>query len=235
MAKDAPPPPDEPSAGELAYRRIRADIVFGRLPPGRKLGLDRMRATYGVGIGTLRELLSRLASENLILAEGARGFEVAPVSEEEFREVTALRLLLETHAMERAFAAGGLEWEAGVVAAHHKLASTERSLLHGAAADPETWKRYDWEFHRALIAACGSSVLLGAHAAIYDRYLRYQMVAVVFRGEAAAAEHRRLLEAALARDAATARAALAEHLESCVAHVVASGALRPFAPPRRAG
>jgi DNA-binding GntR family transcriptional regulator len=28
--------------GELAYRRIRGDILFGRLPPGRKLKLDRL-------------------------------------------------------------------------------------------------------------------------------------------------------------------------------------------------
>ena len=41
----------------------------------------------------------------------------------------------------------------------------------------ETWKRYDREFHRALIAACGSQVLLETHAQIYDRYLRYQMIA----------------------------------------------------------
>lgn len=219
--------------GEAAYRRIRADIVFGRLAPGQKLGLDRMRETYGAGISTLRELLSRLASEGLIVAEGQKGFEVAPVSNEDFREVTSLRLLLEAHAMEESFAAGGLDWEGGVVAAHHKLAALERRLLAREEVDVETWKRYDWEFHRALIAACGSRLLLQAHAAIYDRYLRYQMVAVVFRGEAAAEEHRRLLDSALARDGAAGRQALAEHLGSCVQHVVETDALARFVGENR--
>lgn len=223
------------SVGEAAYRRIRADIVFGRLTPGQKLGLDRMRETYGASISTLRELLSRLASEGLIVAEGQKGFEVAPVSEEDFREVTSLRLLLEAHAMEESFAAGGLEWEGGVVAAHHKLAALERRLLAGESVDVEAWKRYDWEFHRALIAACGSRLLLQAHAATYDRYLRYQMVAVVFRGEAAAEEHRRLLDSALTRDSAAGRQALAEHLGSCVRHVIETGALVRFAGEGRRG
>ncbi|MBB5692735.1 GntR family transcriptional regulator [Muricoccus pecuniae] len=235
MARNAISAPEEETVGEAAYRRIRSDIVFGRLTPGQKLGLDRMRDTYGASISTLRELLSRLASEGLIVAEGQRGFEVAPVSEENFREVTSLRFLLEAHAMERSFAAGGLDWEGGVVAAHHKLAAVERRLLAGQEAEVETWKRYDWEFHRALIAACGSKLLLQAHEAIYDRYLRYQMVAVVFRGEEAAAEHRRLLDSALARDSVAARQALAEHLEGCVAHVSQTGSLARFAgEPRRA-
>jgi DNA-binding GntR family transcriptional regulator len=219
---------EDSSVGEAAYRRIRADIVFGRLAPGQRLGLERMRETYGTSISTLRELLSRLASEDLVVAEGQRGFEVAPVSAAELQEVAALRLLLEAHALEQSFAAGGLDWEGGVVSAHHKLATLERSLLAGDPADAALWKRYDWEFHHALIGACGSRTLLKAHTAAYDRYLRYQMVAVVFRGEVAADEHRKLLDATLARDAAAAREVLRGHIEGCVTQVLDMGGLNAF-------
>ena len=41
---------EEETPGEAAYRRIRADVVLGRLAPGRKLGLDGLRAIYGVGV-----------------------------------------------------------------------------------------------------------------------------------------------------------------------------------------
>jgi hypothetical protein len=74
-------------------------------------------------------------------------------------------------------------------------------MLDNDRADPELWKRYDWEFHHALISACGSQVLMETHASIYDRYLRYQMVAVIFRGEIAAQEHQILLDCAVRRDA----------------------------------
>lgn len=221
------------SSGEAAYRRIRADVVLGRLAPGRKLGLEGLREIYGVGVGTLREALTRLAAEGLVIAEGQRGFAVAPVSAEDFREIADLRLLLECEAIEAAFAAGDLDWEGGVVAAHHKLAVLERRLLAGEMADASLWKHYDREFHHALIAACGSTALLETYAAAYDRFLRYQMVAVVFRGAIAAEQHAALLGCALARDAARARDILRAHVEGCVDHVVHGGALAPFATGKR--
>jgi len=208
------------TVGEKAYRQIRADIVFGELAPGQKLRLDALRQRYGVGIGTLRELLSRLVTEGLVVAEGQRGFEVSPVSAANLKEIAALRLLLEGHALEQSFAAGDMEWEGGVVAAHHKLAQMEKRMVKDQRDETELWKRYDWEFHRALIAACGSAALLDLHAPIYDKYLRYQMVVGIYRGGAAAEEHHRLLACALERDAATARAILATHVNDCVDYTV---------------
>ncbi len=232
----ATPAREEDTPGEAAYRRLRADVIHGRLPPGRKLGLEGLRQAYAAGVGTLREALTRLASEGLVVAEGQRGFSVAPVSAEDFREVADLRLLLECHAIRDSFAAGDLDWEGRVVGAHHKLAVLERRLLAGEPTDPAEWKRYDREFHATLIEACGSTVLQETYAAAYDHYLRYQMVAVVFRGAVAAEQHARLLAAALARDADAACRVLEAHLVDCVAHVVQSGALLRFAgaTPRRA-
>jgi DNA-binding GntR family transcriptional regulator len=210
------------SLGEQVYQRIRADIVFGRIPPGAKLRLDRMKAEYGAGIGTLREILNRLAAEGLVLAEGQRGFEVPPLTEQNLRELADLRLLLESHALAQSFAAGDMEWEGRVVAAHHKLHVMERRMLAGAA-ETGLWKRYDWEFHQALISACGSRELMAAHASAFDKYLRYLMVSLCFRGEAAAAEHRALRDAALARDAGLAIDVLKRHVASCVEETLASG------------
>src|SRR6266446_7609409 len=92
---------DDASVGETAYRRIRTDIVFGRLAPGQKLTLDRMKEAYNASVSTLREILNRLSSEALIKAEGARGFEVMPTSPENLRQVASMRQLLECHALDR--------------------------------------------------------------------------------------------------------------------------------------
>jgi DNA-binding GntR family transcriptional regulator len=214
------------TAGEKAYRRIRGDIIFGRLSPGQKLKLEGLKESYGVSISTLRELLNRLTSEGLILAESARGFEVAAVSAENLRELANLRQLLECHALQQSFAAGDMDWEGRVVSAHHKLAVMEKRMLAGDRSTPETWKRYDWEFHHALLSACGSKALLDAHSAVYDKYLRYQMIAVVFRGEIAAREHRQLLDHALNRDAAAAQAVLVKHIQDCVTYTLSNDAAR---------
>ncbi len=211
--------------GETAYRRIRSDIIFGRIAPGMKLRLDVMKSAYGVGISTLREILSRLAAEGLVLAEGQRGFEVPPVTAQDLRELAGLRLLLEGHALTLSFASGDMDWEGRIVAAHHKLEATERRMLAGDRRDAEIWKRYDWEFHQALISACGSRELMASHATAFDKYLRYQMIAFCFRGEVAAGEHRALRDCALARNAPGAIAVLQEHIDGCVAFTLETGAI----------
>src|SRR4051794_6248082 len=81
----------DPTVGELTYRRVRSDIVLARLPPGRKLHLDRMRQAYGTSVSTLRELFNRLASEGLVVAEGSRGFQVPTVSSADLREIASMR------------------------------------------------------------------------------------------------------------------------------------------------
>jgi DNA-binding GntR family transcriptional regulator len=209
------------TAGEKAYRRLRNDIIFGRLAPSQKLRLEALKDAYGISVSTLRELLNRLTSEGLVVAESARGFEVAPVSADNFRELANLRLLIESHALQRSFALGDMDWEGRVVAAHHKLATMERRTLAGDKRGLEVLKRYDSEFHQALLSACGSRVLLDAHAAVFDKYIRYLMIAVIFRA-AAPPEHQRLLECALKRDAKTAQAILSTHIMDCVNYTLAN-------------
>src|SRR5213595_3668836 len=213
------------AVGDDGYRRIRADIVFGRLKPGSRLKLDGLKESYGVSVSTLREILSRLTADGFVLAEGRRGFEVAPVSAENLRELAELRLLLESHAMQTSFENADVEWEGRVVSAHHKLASTER-LMEEGIGELEQWKRYDGEFHQALISNCGSRVLLETYATVFDKYFRYQMVSFQYRGGEPAVQHRALLESALGRDAESAKAILRTHVRNCVEHALANPSWR---------
>lgn len=214
------------SVGEKAYRRIRSDIVFGRLPPGRRLKLDSLKSEYGPSVSTLREILNRLSSERLVLAEGQKGFEVAPVSATNLREIAALRQMLECHALEQSFRSGDMEWEGRVVAAHHRLARMEERMAQGDTSCTEQWKQYDWQFHQALISACGSKMLVETHAAVFDKYLRYQMLALSYRGDVAAREHALLLECAMSRDATKASEVLSRHVAGGVEHALATGTIR---------
>ena len=211
------------AVGDRLYDRLRDDVLFARLAPGQRLTLERMKDEYGASIGTLREVLNRLVSEGLVAAEGARGFEVASASFTNLREVASLRLLLECHALRESFETGDIDWEGQVVAAHHKLATYEKKMSSGDRGEAEAWKRYDAAFHNALISACGSKLLLETHAAVYDKYLRYLVLANVFRGRVAMNEHRKLVECALARDWKSAQRTLDAHVRDCVACIEAKG------------
>jgi len=218
--------PQLATVGESAYRKIRTDIVFGRLSPGKKLKLDGLKGEYGASVSTLREILNRLHSERLVVAEGQKGFEVAPVSVGNLREIAALRQLLECRALEQSFRAGDMEWEGRVVAAHHRLARTEERMAQGDRSSTEEWKQYDWQFHQALISACGSKMLIETHAAVFDKYLRYQMIALSYRGEIAACEHALLLDCAMRREAGEACEVLTRHVAGGVEHALATGTIR---------
>ena len=207
--------------GVGVYEALRRDIVFGRLRSSQKLKLDTLRRDYGASIATLREALNRLASEGFVQTEGQRGFFVADMSRDGLREIADLRILLECHALQLSFEAGDMDWEAGIVAAHYKLSRMESRMQEGDETVKERWKQFDWEFHQALILGCGSRELLTVHRIIFDKYLRYQMRALTFRGSPAAREHRDLLDAALARDSAKGQAILQAHIEGGVEHCLA--------------
>ena len=215
----------EATIGEVTYQRLRADIVACKLSPGQKLRLDGLRERYGAGVSTLREILNRLASEDLVVAEGQKGFSVAPATAADLREIADLRLLLESHALRQSFENGDLDWEGRVVSAHYKLASTEKLLLAGQSRQTADWVRYDFEFHNSLISACGSKALLDLHAAIFDRFLRYHMLAASFRGAGVVDDHQALFGFALERNVDGALEMLSSHVNRGVEHVLGTDRL----------
>ena len=73
-----------------------------------------------------------------------------------------------------------------------------------------------------MIAACGSKNLLSLHAVLYDKYLRYQMLVLTYRGEEAVEEHREMFDAALARDVEHAARTLQTHIEKGLDHTLAA-------------
>jgi len=208
------------TVGHSTYERIKHDIIFGKLAPGTKLKLDGLKSAYAASVSTLREALNRLASDGFVSAEEQRGFFVTPVSKDDLSEIANLRILLECHALRESIENGDADWEGDLVAAHHKLHLMERRMQSGDETEKELWKRYDWEFHLALIRACNSSNLLALHAVLFGKYLRYQMLVLTYRGEKAAREHKDIFDAALARDSASAARLLEAHITNGLVHTL---------------
>lgn len=203
-----------------AYDRIKQDIIFGRLEPGSKLKLDSMRGAYQVSVSTVRETLGRLATEGFVLAAEQRGFFVTDISGEDLTEVANLRILLECSALRTSVLNGDAQWEADLVAAHHLLHRAEQQMLAGDHSQVKLWKKYDSDFHHVLIKACESRNLMSLHAILFDKYLRYQMLVLTYRGREAVDEHKAIFEAALARDADAAAKHLEMHITKGLVHTL---------------
>src|SRR3954468_1853004 len=89
------------SLTEAVVEALRADILTCRLLPGAKLKIGDLCTRFGVSLGAVREALSHLAAEGLVVAETQRGFQVAPVSAEDLADLTATRIDIEGLALRR--------------------------------------------------------------------------------------------------------------------------------------
>ncbi|WP_372621934.1 FCD domain-containing protein [Falsiroseomonas sp.] len=195
-----------------AYRRLRHDILAGVLAPGQRLRLHDLRTRYAIGVAPLREALSRLQAEELVVATDHRGAAVAGVSIAEMLDLTRVRIVIDDAALREAIAQGDDAWEAGLVAAFHRLDRASGRLASGTDGAAEEWEARHEEFHRALLAAAPSPMLLRLHGMLLARWRRYRLFSIYRQaGRDHVGEHRAIMEAALARDAETACRRLAEH------------------------
>jgi len=125
-------------------------------------------------------------------------------------EVTQLRATLEVQALRAAILHGDLDWEADVLRALYRLNHTARG--HADAPGIDAWERVHEGFHLALIAACQRPLLLHFRTQLRAMNGRYRRL---FPGPPAgrdsAAEHSAIAEAATARRANAACAALRDH------------------------
>jgi GntR family transcriptional regulator, carbon starvation induced regulator len=201
---------------ERAAGILQRDILAGKLPPGSRLAITELAQHYEIGATPLREGLSRLVSRGLIVAIGQRGFRVASVSREDLFDITRMRVVIEVEALRLAMAGGGDAWEAGILAALHQLRRHIERIGVKFREGAEDFDALHKGFHTSLLEACGSPRLLAAHSDLYDQAYRYRRVMMrgFDSGERFVEAHQKLADRVIARDAAAARAMLAEHLET---------------------
>ncbi len=199
---------------EAAYRQLRRDIIEGIHHPGDKLRVEHLKDQYSVGAGTLREALQLLVTDSLVVAQGQRGFRVAPISLDDFEDITRTRVLLETVALQQSIELGDDNWEASVVAAFHMLSRAEDKLEDGTNAAREEWEERNRVFHEVLISACPSRWIRHFQNTLYLQSERYRRLSL-FRQPISRdvhAEHQGIVDAALARNTQEATRILTEHI-----------------------
>lgn len=202
---------------EQTVNAIRADIISGALEPGARLGVERLKDLYGVGASTIREALSLLSADALVVVEGQRGFRVSELSADDLQDLSNARLLLESHALRQSIALGDDDWEAAVVAAYHRLSRATQRLRDGVDGAFDEWETRNREFHEALVSRCNSSWILSMLETLNRHSERYRRVALAANTPRdVQSEHTALMDAALARDADRAVSILADHVMTTV-------------------
>jgi DNA-binding GntR family transcriptional regulator len=85
---------------EGVYRVLRTAILDGAVPPGGQLREAHIAADLGISRSPLREALTRLEEEGLVVKIPFRGAFVVEVSVQDVAEIASVRLLVEPYAAE---------------------------------------------------------------------------------------------------------------------------------------
>lgn len=214
-----------------AFALLRQDVIGGSFEAGTKLKLDELQERYGFSSSPLREALSRLTQEGLVKADERKGFRVAAISADDLKDITRMRLLIDVQALDDAIAHGDDNWEANILAAHHRLDKMESRFSDGPLVLDDEWSGLHKRFHMSLVSGCTSVRQLAWSESLFDQAERYRRFSARHRttNRRKSEEHRHLLEAVIARDAKLACAMLTEHIQSTLRNVEAA-LLRQAAP-----
>jgi DNA-binding GntR family transcriptional regulator len=209
MARDAPQ-----NLTQGAYEGLRADLLACRVVPGNRLKIQELCRRFDVSLGAIREALSRLTSEGLVVSEPQRGFRAAPISLADLLDLTMVRIEVESLCLRRAIAIGTVDWEARLVAAFHRLSRTPERVASDPKRSDDEWADAHAAFHSALVEGADSPWLLRLHGQLYAQSERYRRLSIPLGNmeRDVGQEHREILDAALKRNADLAVALLARHL-----------------------
>lgn len=213
-----PTPSGKQMLSEQVYVHLRDAIMRGDYAPGDALKPQDLAKEQGVSLAVVREALVRVVGEGLADRLPNRGFAVPAFSDRRWQEIAEARLTIEPVVLRMSVERGDVEWEARVRAAHHRLARTPAYGPEEGEYYSGAWAEAHRVFHRTLLEGCGNPVLLETFDRLWtasELARRFSARRVPGRGHVG--EHRRLEEAALARDADGAAEALVRHLTQTAA------------------
>lgn len=196
--------------GELAFEKLKDEIVWCRLFPGEEVSEARLAQLYGFGKAPIRYALSRLIQEGYVTSINRRGHMIAPVTLQSVRDLFDMRYLLEPAAV--AGACGRVDR----ALLNELNAKCARDYRPGDVASEAEFMAANREFHMAIVRRCGNARLIGALEQIMDEMTRLLHLGFVNRARPVSfrAEHEELIDAVVEDRPDDARAMTQEHVQS---------------------
>lgn len=150
-------------SGELADA-LRKQILAGKLAAGQRVNEVQLAAALGVSRTPLREALTALVGEDFVQVEPRRGFFITPLDLDEFRNLYAIRAILDPEALRLS----GLPSPEQIV----RLETINRDLAH----EKRSSRRIDLDdaWHLALLSHCPNPILVDLVRQFMRRTRRYE-------------------------------------------------------------
>ncbi|MEU8638065.1 GntR family transcriptional regulator [Amycolatopsis sp. NPDC048633] len=193
------------------YEQIRALIMNDGIEPGARVNIDEIARELGVSGTPVREALARLESEELVSRLPLRGYRVTELlNRKEVDDMYALRLLLEPPSAARAASAMS---DANVALLEAELATCPAAPVEDAYSDYKALTAHDARLHELILHLAGNVAVEQAFARTHCHLHFFRLNYNQPFGEQTIAEHRVIVDALVAGNAAKARKAMTDHLE----------------------
>ena len=214
----------QPSLVMQAYEALLGEIADGTLAPNVHLVQEVLAERYGVSRQPIQQALLLLKADSLVLDAGRRGLVVAPLDMQMMRDRYEVRAVLDGLAAPLAARRCAASPELAV----RTRREGERILAAGQAAVSDGAIKAmiagDVAFHAFVYEASGNP-MIGPTAEVHWRFLRRVMGEVLRRSAPPSTiwqQHRDILDAIVAGDAATAETRTLSHVRDAAARLAAT-------------
>lgn len=199
-----------PPLGDEVYNTIYAQLMSQKILPGSRISIDNLARELGVSQTPIREALSRLEAQGLVIKTHLIGFSAASqMDRARFEQLYELRLLLEPFAARKTAALITPEQ----FEALRRLAAEMSSDGEDGRVSYSEFARLDGQFHDLVALASGNDLIHETLASLHTHMHLFRLFHHQQATSDANTEHAELIRAFEARDPGRAEAAMRTHVE----------------------
>ena len=205
---------------QLIADQLREQIVQGIFRPGEQINESVLAGQLRTSRGPVREALQRLSQEGILVSHRNRGVFVLELSDDDIREIYAVRKAVESTAADALLDAGQEQVNDTCQVLKAIIGDMAKQV---AVSDWQAIARIDMQFHTSFVAGAGNTRLIRIYEtlAAESRMCILNLAVAYPRIDDLVQEHQNLLDLLQAGDREALHKAIKQHMQKAVEDLTA--------------
>lgn len=196
---------------EQVYKGLRSSLMFGRFEPGQRLKLRTLAEAFGTSYLPVRDALGRLVAEGALDVLPNRSIVVPKLTRARVDDIWAIRVLMESHAIELAVERIGADELAQIKRLNKRIESCIKANRKSGLLE------INHDFHFSIYGAARRPILLKVIESLWLQAGPFMSLTMQLEGRMLASlscsHHHQVISAIEQGNALAARKAIADDLK----------------------